>query len=100
MTSRFGNRANPNSTSIIGGVNAYYPDGDVFFDLFQAGNLDREEGNTESLWVLQNDLDIYHDWGGDSYLAYPRNFSPVPRDVQWKMSIKKRELLLVHGVKY
>ena len=84
MMSRFGSRANPNSTSVIGGVNAYYADGDVFFDLFQAGNLDREEGNTESLWVLQNDLEIKHDWGGDSYLAYPRNFSPVFRDVHWK----------------
>lgn len=84
MTERFGTRANPNSTSTVGGVAAYYPDGNVFFDLFQAGNLDREEGNTESLWVLQNDLGIYHDFGGDQYLAYPRNFSPVLRDSKWK----------------
>lgn len=84
MTERFGTRANPNSTSTIGGVAAYYPDGDVFFDLFQAGNLDYDEGNTEALWTLQNDLEIMHQYGGDQYLAYPRNFSPVMRDAKWK----------------
>lgn len=83
MTERFGTRANPNSTESVGGVSAYYPDGDVFFDLFQPGNLDYDEGNTEALWTLQNDLDIKHLYGGDQYLAYPRNFSPVLRDTKW-----------------
>lgn len=84
MTQRFGTRANPSSTSTIGGVAAYYPNGDVFFDLFQAGNLDYSEGNTEALWTLQNDLEIKHEYGGDHYLSYPRNFSPVLRDAKWK----------------
>lgn len=84
MTERFGTRANPSSTSNIGGVDAYYPEGDVFFDLFQAGNLDYAEGNTEALWTLQNDLEIKHEYGGDQYLSYPRNFSPVLRDAKWK----------------
>ena len=84
MTERFGTRADASSTSTVGGVEAYYPDGDVFFDLFQAGNLDYEEGNTEALWTLQNDLTVYHEYGGNQYLAYPRYFSPVLRDSQWK----------------
>lgn len=84
MLERFGTRANPQSTATLGGVAAYYPEGDVFFDLFQAGNLDYCEGNTEALWTLQNDLEIKHEYGGDHYLSYPRNFSPVLRDAKWK----------------
>ena len=54
MKERFGVRANPSSTSTNNDIPAYFPDGDVYFDLFQRGNLDYEEGNTESLWVAQN----------------------------------------------
>lgn len=89
MTSRFGTRANAASKDEMGGVAAYYPNGDVFFDLFQRGNLDYTEGNTEALWTLQNDVKVWHDYGGDQYLSYPRNFSPVFRDAIWKEEYKE-----------
>ena len=60
MTGRFGSRANSDGGSSMNGVDAYYEDGDVFFDMFQRGNLDYEEGNTEALWTLENDYDSYN----------------------------------------
>ncbi len=81
MTERFGTRNV--SGSVKNGIDSYYPDGDVFFDLFQEGNYDYEEGNTEALWTLQNDYTIQHAYGGDNYVPDPRNLSPVPRDVRW-----------------
>lgn len=83
MTERFGTRANPNSTSTVGGVAAYYPNGDVFFDLFQPGNQEYGEGNTESLWVFINNLEIYHQYGGAQFLEYPYRFDPVLRGTRW-----------------
>lgn len=83
MTTRFGSRANPDGGSSMNGVAAYYEDGDVFFDLFQRGNLDYEEGNTEALWTLENDYDVYLAYGGNNYLPYPREFSPVLRNAYW-----------------
>ena len=55
MTSRFGVRANPGDKGTTGMFNIanYVADGTPFYDLFQIGNYDRSEGNTESLWVLQ-----------------------------------------------
>lgn len=55
MTQRFGVRANPNDKGTTGMFNIpnYEPNGNAFYDLFQIGNYDRSEGNTESLWVLQ-----------------------------------------------
>jgi starch-binding outer membrane protein, SusD/RagB family len=32
--------------------------GDVFYDLFRVGNQNRKTGNTESIWVIQYELDI------------------------------------------
>ncbi|WP_321479408.1 RagB/SusD family nutrient uptake outer membrane protein [uncultured Bacteroides sp.] len=89
MTERFGTRAAPTGGTAMNGVNAYYANGDVFFDLFQRGNLDYSEGNTEALWTLENDYTVYHEHGGDNYLAYPRNFGPVMRNVYWKDSYKE-----------
>jgi len=89
MTSRFGSRANPDGGSSMNGVDAYYEDGDVFFDMFQRGNLDYEEGNTEALWTLENDYDVYLAYGGNNYLAYPREFSPVLRNAYWNSDYKE-----------
>ena len=83
MMERFGTRATPGAGEPMNGVDAYYPDGDVFFDLFQRGNLDYAEGNTEALWTLQNDLEVWHEFGGNQVLAYPNNFSPVMREMKW-----------------
>ena len=89
MTERFGSRANAEGGSAMNGIAAYYPDGDVFFDLFQRGNLDYSEGNTEALWTLENDYEVYKTYGGNNYLAYPRNFSPVLRDANWNAAYKE-----------
>ncbi|MCR9064916.1 MAG: RagB/SusD family nutrient uptake outer membrane protein [Cytophagales bacterium] len=32
--------------------------GDVFYDLFRVGNQNRSSGNTESIWVLQYEVDV------------------------------------------
>lgn len=83
MTERFGSRAADGAAEDINGVDNYYADGDVFFDLFQRGNFDYAEGNTEALWTLQNDYAVYLEFEGNNFLDYPRYFSPVPRDAKW-----------------
>ena len=32
--------------------------GDVYYDLFRVGNQNRKSGNTESIWVIQYELDV------------------------------------------
>ncbi len=81
MTSRFGTRSVQGAAK--NGIDSYYEDGDVFFDLFQEGNYDYSEGNTEAIWTLENDYSVYHAYGGNNYVDSPRNLSPVPRDVKW-----------------
>ena len=83
MTQRFGTRAVENGGTAKNGIAAYYPNGNVFFDLFQQGNYDYVEGNTEALWTLQNDYTVYHQYGGDNYVNSPREISAVLRDVRW-----------------
>jgi hypothetical protein len=89
MTERFGSRASDGAAPDINGVDNYYEDGDVFFDLFQRGNLDYTEGNTEALWTLQNDYGVYLEFEDDNYLNYPRYLSPVPRDANWNETYKE-----------
>ena len=88
MTQRFGSRAVPGEGKAINGVAAYREDGNVFYDLFQRDNQDRESGNTESLWVFQQSYDLTHEFGGNKSEA-PRNWSPVLRDVFWKDEYKE-----------
>lgn len=89
MTKRFGTRATLGSGTSKNGVEAYYPNGNVFFDLFQEGNYDYSEGNTETLWTLENDYTVYHKYSGDNYVNTPREMSPVLRDVLWKSQYKE-----------
>ncbi len=89
MTERFGSRASDGASDDFNGVDNFYENGDVFFDLFQRGNLDYAEGNTEALWTLQNDYPIYVEFEGDGFLNYPRNMSPVPRDAKWNAAHKE-----------
>jgi hypothetical protein len=85
MKTRFGKRANPSSTDSYNGVPSYYPEGDVFFDLFQRGNFDYQEGNTESLWVDQNNITMNEKYNVNlTRLEFPQAFSPVLRSALWK----------------
>lgn len=83
MTDRFGSRASDGAAADINGVDNYYEDGDVFFDLFQRGNFDYAEGNTEALWTIENDYNVYTEFQDDNFLNYPRYLSPVLRDANW-----------------
>lgn len=89
MTQRFGTRATPGAGAAKNNVAAYYADGNVFFDLFQEGNYDYSEGNTEALWTLENDYAVYHQYGGNNYVNTPREMCPVLRDVVWKEQYKE-----------
>ncbi len=86
MTQRFGSRAVAGGVA-VNDIEAYRPDGNVFFDLFQRDNQDRDNGNTEALWVFQHDYSVYHTYGGNKSES-PRNWSPVLRDVFWKDEYK------------
>ncbi len=89
MAERFGSRASQGAAPDINGIDNYYEDGDVFFDLFQRGNFDYDEGNMEALWTLQCDYQVYLEFEDDNYLNYPRYLSPVPRDANWNAAYKE-----------
>ncbi len=52
MTDRFGARANEKY------LIAEQWDTDVYWDLFRAGNQNRSSGNTEAIWVLQDEYNV------------------------------------------
>ena len=49
---------------------AYEPWGDVYFDLFQEGNMNRREGNKECIWNIQQDYQA--EGGGANSFAMER----------------------------
>lgn len=86
MTRRFGSRAPGTTEAAYNGVNALYAAGDVYFDLFQRGNFDPQvNGNTESLWALQEDAkSIAVDRTLGVSHQEPRLFTGVFASVKWK----------------
>ncbi len=53
-----------------------------YWDLFQEGNINYQDGNTECIWAVQVDLDAYKTGkSSGSRLEYPRVYGPVMRDV-------------------
>src|SRR3546814_7888404 len=46
--------------------------GNVYWDLFQEGNVDYQDGNTECIWALQIDYEAYRAEDGRSKLPYSR----------------------------
>jgi len=80
MTNRFGVRANASDTNPENGsgvdplnptlkVANYKADGNVFYDLFQIGNYDRSDGNTEGLMVVQ--CPSYENYSVSGGIVYP-----------------------------
>ncbi|SEN77034.1 Starch-binding associating with outer membrane [bacterium A37T11] len=67
MASRFGTRKTETK-------------GNVYWDLFQEGNVNYQDGNTESIWALQVDFAAYKAEDGKSKLPYSRTYGPVFRD--------------------
>lgn len=55
MTGRFGTMANQNPTDPF---LKFSQPGDVYWDLFRAGNQRRAAGNRESLWVVTYEIDV------------------------------------------
>lgn len=92
MTERFGTRVNENpdyyfATTVLEQTpdhlysKAGYPiEGNVFWDLFQEGNQDYQEGNKEAIWVAQMDYTVYKQESGRSCMVHSANFGPVFRD--------------------
>lgn len=91
MTERFGSRMNENPEYYFTSVeteqtpersysaSGIKTEGNVYWDLFQEGNQNYQEGNKEAIWVAQIDYTAYKTEDGQSKLQYPRVFGPVFR---------------------
>ena len=91
MTKRFGVRSNPADQGTSNGIPNYRPDGNAFYDLFQIGNYDRSEGNTEALWVMQNPTyEQYANNGGETYELGTVCGQPY-RDLLWADAYREDE---------
>ena len=59
-----------------------YISGNVYWDLFQPGNQDYEDGNYESIWVARtSSLEAALNKDGDARLNYSRSFGACFRDI-------------------
>ena len=89
MTDRFGSRKNELTISID-----IHPNGEIsqpvadtilfetnhYWDLFQEGNINYQDGNKECIWALQIDYQAYKNEDKRSVLHYSQMYSPVLRD--------------------
>lgn len=97
MMNRFGTRQNenpiyyyatrtsdqtPEHTYESAGVHI---EGNVFWDLFQEGNQDYQNGNSEAIWVAQMSLEYCKQGYTANRMAHSCNYSPVARDVQGEL---------------
>jgi hypothetical protein len=92
MTERFGSRKDENPDYYFTSSEANQtPDrlysavgfpieGNVYWDMFQEGNQNYQDGNREAIWVAQTDYAAYKKEDGQSKLQYSRVFGPVYRD--------------------
>ena len=101
MTERFGSRS-LNGTQPAGipdnGVPRYNPDGNVFYDLFQIGNVAYgANGNTESLMVFVQPLyDEINNFGGN-LAPWGITAGPNYRDAAWTPAMRKQFLDMLGG---
>lgn len=101
MYKRFGVRANPADKGTgYNGVPNYKPDGNVFYDLFQIGNYNYSEGNTEGLMELigctYEQYSELNSWRAFTLFPEPNCCGEAIRDIvynqeksAWVESIKK-----------
>jgi len=92
MTERFGTRKDENPDFYYANSEAnqvperlysaagHVIEGNVYWDLFQEGNQDYQQGNKEAIWVAQYDYEAYKLEDGKSRLQYSRVYGPVFRD--------------------
>ncbi len=86
MKNRYGVRANPNDKGSYQNVANYFPNGDVFFDMFQRGNTNRAGGNTEAMWLNKNEFSVYQQYAStiNWNLPWGTLYGPIFRNLQWK----------------
>jgi len=92
MTERFGSRKNESPDYYFATSSSmqtpetlysnlgYNAEGNVYWDLFQEGNQDYQQGNTEAIWVAQSDYELSKEEGEKLSLMYPGIYGPVFRD--------------------
>lgn len=89
INSRYGTRKSASTISINvyqGGssgapVDTVLQTTNYYWDLFQEGNVNYQDGNTECIWAMQIDYAAYKAEDKKSKLPYSRTFGPVFRDV-------------------
>jgi hypothetical protein len=89
INSRFGTRKSANSISftVYQNGNASLPVDTVaqttnyYWDLFQEGNVNFQDGNTECIWAMQIDYAAYKAEDKRSKLPYARTYGPVFRSL-------------------
>lgn len=90
MTVRFGSRS-ASGTQPAGipdnGVQRFKEDGNVFYDLFQIGNYDRSDGNTESLLVKQQTTYDRYASASGSPMPFGVVIGPAYRDLTWNTEL-------------
>ena len=87
MTERFGTRKSENPVFYYDSEKKHsyeevigVTEGNVFWDLFQEGNVNYQDGNKECIWALQVDYDAYKAEDKKSRLPYAGFYGPVFRD--------------------
>jgi len=67
--------------SISAPVDTIQQTANYYWDMFQEGNVNYQDGNTECIWALQIDYAAYKAEDTKSKLPYSRTYGPVFRDV-------------------
>lgn len=94
MTERFGTRKNEDPKFYFASRQPLHTEdrlyssvgveikGNVYWDLFQIGNQDYQDGNREAIWCAQSDYNLYKDESNNTLrLDYPAIYGAVFRDM-------------------
>lgn len=91
MNARFGKRKNESTVSIDIYKNGSFTSANkvdtiryftnYYWDLFQEGNQNYQEGNKECIWALQTDYEAYKTEDKKACLPYAASYGPVFRDI-------------------